>query len=129
MQKPMVAYAWTTPPPIPPSRPAVPGLTPRSIVRFSISAAVKRRTPPLVDASIHALYETRLAGACEESAGGASAVSPWDQALVDCEREEDQHAIECARPASKRGEPSDSLPRIPPLLHTVAAAAGMDWDL
>lgn len=128
MQKPMVAYACTTPPPIPPSRPAVPGLTPRSIVRFSISAAVKRRTPPLVDASIHALYETRLAGACEECAGGVSAVSPWNQALVDCAGEENQLSVGCARPDSKRRE-SDLLPRIPPLLQTVAAAAGMDWDL
>lgn len=51
---PIVAYACAIPPPIPPSKPAEPGLIPWFLATFSISAAVKRRTAPLVDASIQA---------------------------------------------------------------------------
>ena len=54
MDSPMVAYAWTIPPPIPPSKPATAGLTPMPVEAVSISEAVKRRTAPLVEASIQA---------------------------------------------------------------------------
>lgn len=51
---PMVAYACAIPPPIPPRSPPRAGEMFMSLVTFSISAAVKRRTAPLVEASIHA---------------------------------------------------------------------------
>jgi hypothetical protein len=52
---PIVAYAWAIPPPIPPSMPAVAGETPNDLREYlSISAEVKMRTAPLVEASIHA---------------------------------------------------------------------------
>ena len=51
---PIVAYAWATPPPIPPSIAAVAGDNPDLTARLSISAEVKMSTAPLVEASIHA---------------------------------------------------------------------------
>jgi hypothetical protein len=54
----MVAYACAIPPPIPPNIPEAAGLTPKLLTAyFSISAEVKIRTAPLVEASIHAYYQ------------------------------------------------------------------------
>ena len=50
--------------------------------------------------------------------------------MVDCGARESA-CFRCARPdrERERDRARNALPRMPPLLHTVAAAAGIDWDL
>lgn len=67
------------PPPIPPRRPATAGLTPRPVVATSISDAVKSRTAPFVDASIHAYAES----VSKPEYMRMNDAYPWDETLVE----------------------------------------------
>ena len=68
---------------MPPSQPAKAGLIPAFSAVLSISDAQKSKTPPLVDASIHALTGNSHEDNVYSPIGPEAGTHPWNQALIE----------------------------------------------